>query len=35
MSSIITELVYTFLKGPAEGRLHRVREFLATLKTHW
>ena len=33
MTSIITELV-TYLKGPAEGRL-RVREFLATLKTHW
>ena len=32
MTSIITELVYIFFKGPAEGRL-RVREFLATLKT--
>ena len=34
MTSIITVLVYKFFKGPAKGRL-RVREFLATLKTHW
>ena len=34
MTSIITVLVYIFFKGPAEGHL-RVREFLATLKTHW
>ena len=34
MTSIITELVYIFVRGPAEGRL-LVREFLLTLKTHW
>ena len=32
MAFIITELVYIFVKGPAEGRL-RVREF--ALKTCW
>ena len=32
MALIITELVYIFVYGPAEGRI-RVREFLATLKT--
>ena len=34
MTPIITELVYIFFKGPAEGRL-RVRDFLATWKTYW
>ena len=34
MTFIITVLAYIFLMGPAEGRL-RVRQFLATLKTHW
>ena len=34
MTSIITKLVYSFVKGPAEARL-RVREFLAALKTLW
>ena len=32
MMSIITEVVYICFKGPAEGHL---REYLATLKTHW
>ena len=34
MTSIITELVYVFVKEPVEGLL-RVREFFAALKTHW
>ena len=34
MTSIITELVYIFVKGLGEGPL-RVREFLAALKTYW
>ena len=34
MAFIITELVYIFVMGPAEGRL-RVRKFLAALKTYW
>ena len=32
--SIITELVYIFVYGPAKVRL-QVWEFLAALKTHW
>ena len=34
MAFIITELVYIFVMGPAEGPL-RVWEILAALKTCW